>query len=249
MRGADDDQAGVGPLGERVQPVGRRGVRNRLDLGGLETVCAPDLLEQLDAVLSHVGLELVVDRTARVYVVGEDVDEHELGAGHAGQAARQCDGIGRARRLVDAHDDLAHDRPFSRSWTGRTVWPASGAAIRTRPRAAAVNYGPPSESRASSTAARSSSASAAGRSVRSGMCCAGGTSSAGRRPPPGGARLGCRHPRRRCPAGGRARAAPTAAPGTRRRRRRPAARRARRGTPLDRRRCGTSRRRSPRPRA
>ena len=63
----------------------------------------------------------------------------------------------------------------------RTVWPATGPAIRTRPRAAAVSYGPSSASRPSITAVRSSSASVTGRSVRSGTCCAGGTAST--RPP------------------------------------------------------------------
>ena len=96
VRRTDDDQAGVLLLRERVEPMGGRGVRDRLDLDGLVSLCAAEPLEHLDAVFAQVGLELVVDRAARVHVVGEDVDEHELGAGHAGQAARQCDGIGRA---------------------------------------------------------------------------------------------------------------------------------------------------------
>ena len=99
--GAHHDQAGILFSGELAQPAGGRGTGDRPDLDGLVAKAAAQALEQS-----------VAGRAARMVVGGEDVDEHQRRAGDAGQAARQGDRVARAVRLVHAHDDLAHDRPF-----------------------------------------------------------------------------------------------------------------------------------------
>ncbi|MEO8687757.1 MAG: hypothetical protein ABI611_06010 [Solirubrobacteraceae bacterium] len=114
VRGADDDEVSILTLGELVQPEGGGGAGDGPDLDRLVTMSAAQALEQLVAVPAQVLLEPTVLGAARVAVVREDVDEHELRAGDSGQAARQGDGVARALGLVDAHDDLAHDRSFSR---------------------------------------------------------------------------------------------------------------------------------------
>ena len=111
--GADHDEGCVLLLGEPMESMCGRGIGNRLGLDGTVEIAA-QTLEQLIAVLAQIRLELGVESPAGPGVVGEDVDEHELSAGDGGQAAREGDGVVRAFRLVDADDDLAHDRPFSR---------------------------------------------------------------------------------------------------------------------------------------
>ena len=141
VRGADDDQPGVLLLGHRVQAVGGRRVGDgaELDRARRRGRCARARAAPGCRLRRYASNSALIG-AARARVVGEHVDEHELGAGDAGEHARKRDGVRRAWRLVDAHDDLAHGRPFAVGGHGATVRPGGWNSIRTRPHPIAGNY-------------------------------------------------------------------------------------------------------------